>query len=258
MRRFSRSNVLARTVFSLSVAVMAISATMPSAYAKDESDSSNKLGASSKDKDALPECLQKLNLTKEQKSQAQDITRKYDTKIDETWKEFGDRYMETVRTEVDMLAAVEDNLSESQRATARKERHRIAHMERKARRQADKDQSATSKDNTSSKDNKSADQSNGNKPESVDVAVIGNHGVVLTIEQEDLADRIHHKYVHRLRSLNRDIHVLHAQLVSLEADKLVELEKILTREQLDQLHKDRHSVSTAHGDSTNKDSTITK
>jgi len=254
MRRSSRTSILIRATSSLCVALMAISVALPSLSAKDETDSS-KRGTSSKDRDELPACFEKLNLTKEQTSQARDIVRKYDAKIDDTWKEFSDKYMETIRTEVDLLAAVEDNLSESQRASARKERHRIAHLERKARHKAENNKTASSNDN---KDNKSTDQSSNAKPETVDIAVIGNNGVVLTIEQEDLADRIHHKYVHRLRSLNRDIHILHAQLISLEADKLVELEKILTKEQLDHLRKDRQSVSTAQSDSTSKDTTVTK
>jgi hypothetical protein len=61
----------------------------------------------------------------------------------------------------------------------------------------------------------------------------------LTPEQEDAADKIQQKYAGRLRSLNRDIQGLHTRLVSLEADKLVELEKLLTPEQLAQLREAR-------------------
>ena len=46
----------------------------------------------------------------------------------------------------------------------------------------------------------------------------------------------------RLRSLNRDIQGLHTRLVSLEADKLVEIEKVLTKDQLAQLREHRQSA----------------
>jgi hypothetical protein len=42
--------------------------------------------------------------------------------------------------------------------------------------------------------------------------------------------------------MNRDIQGLHNQLVSLEADKLVEIEKILTKDQLAQLREFRQAA----------------
>jgi len=70
-------------------------------------------------------------------------------------------------------------------------------------------------------------------------------GITLTDEQEAAADKIQHKYASHLRSLNRDIQGLHNRLVSLEADKLVELEKMLTKEQLAQLREGRQSMTGA-------------
>lgn len=46
----------------------------------------------------------------------------------------------------------------------------------------------------------------------------------------------------RTRSLNRDIQGLHTRLVSLEVDKLVEIEHVLTKEQLRQLREIRQNV----------------
>ena len=67
----------------------------------------------------------------------------------------------------------------------------------------------------------------------------------LTPEQELAADKLQQKYLSHLRSLNRDIQGLHTRLVSLEADKLVELENVLTKEQLSQLHEFRQNAPVA-------------
>ncbi|HUG93415.1 MAG TPA: hypothetical protein VML55_21430, partial [Planctomycetaceae bacterium] len=70
-------------------------------------------------------------------------------------------------------------------------------------------------------------------------------GVALTAEQEAAADTLQEKYLSQLRSLNRDIQGLHMQLVSLEADKLVEIENVLTKEQLVQLREIRQNAPAA-------------
>jgi len=75
--------------------------------------------------------------------------------------------------------------------------------------------------------------------------VVAGAGIVLTPEQEDAADKVHEKYSAHLRSLNRDIQGIHNRLVSLEADKFVELEKLLTKEQLSELREHRQSVAAA-------------
>jgi hypothetical protein len=78
--------------------------------------------------------------------------------------------------------------------------------------------------------------------------------ISLTPEQEAAADQIQEKYVGRLRSLNRDIQGIHTRLVSLEADKIVELEKLLTPEQLAQLREARQMMKLT---TANKASTTT-
>ena len=55
-------------------------------------------------------------------------------------------------------------------------------------------------------------------------------------------NKVQEKYLSRLRSLNRDILGLHTRLVSLEADKLVEIEKVLTKDQLKQLREFRQTA----------------
>ena len=69
--------------------------------------------------------------------------------------------------------------------------------------------------------------------------------MLLTTEQEAAADKVEEKYQSHLRSLNRDIQGLHTRLVSLEADKLVEIEKVLTKEQLILLREHRQQAPAA-------------
>ena len=67
----------------------------------------------------------------------------------------------------------------------------------------------------------------------------------LTPAQEAAANAIQEKYLGRLRALNRGILGLHNRLVSLEADKFVEIEKVLTKDQMQQLCKIRQSAPPA-------------
>jgi len=189
----------------------------------------------------IPACLENLKLTQPQQTQAKEIVRQYDAKLDAVWKQFGEKYLETVRTEVALLAAIEDNLTEPQRTHVRDQRRKVAHAEQAL-------------EGTNSKPNKATA-----KPDDAAEQVIAGTGISLTDEQEATADTIHQKYVGHLRSLNRDIQGLHTRLVSLEADKLVELEKMLTKEQLAQLREDRQSVSGAPKITTsNKKATATE
>lgn len=174
---------------------------------------------------AIPACLDSLKLTAMQQTQAREIVQKFDVTIDATWRQFGAKYLETVRSEVAMLAAIEDSLTEKQRTQVRAERRKVAHAEKAL-------------EGTPSKPNKATE-------EPVDSAdqVIAGVGITLTDEQEAAADRIHEKYVSHLRSLNRDVQGLHNRLISLEADRLVELEKMLTKEQLAELREHRQTMT---------------
>jgi hypothetical protein len=174
----------------------------------------------------MPACLEKLSLTQPQQAQAKEIIRKYDASLDTVWKQFGEKYMETVRTEVALLAAIEDNLTEPQRTKVREQRRHVAHAEKALQ-------------GTKSKPNQAKD-------EPADAAEQASEGVgiSLTDDQETAADAVNQKYASHLRSLNRDVQGLHTRLVSLEADKLVELEKMLTKEQIAQLREGRQSMSS--------------
>jgi hypothetical protein len=172
---------------------------------------------------AIPPCLEKLALSREQEAKVKDIIAEYEMDLTSVWKEFGDRYMETVRTEALLLAAIEDNLTETQRTQVRAERRKTAQHQKTLA-------------GTNFKPNQSTD-----KPNSAVEQEIAIIGVVLTAEQELAADKIQGEYLSRLRSLNRDIQGLHTRLVSLEADKMVEIEKVLKKEQLQQLRQIRQN-----------------
>jgi hypothetical protein len=184
---------------------------------------------------ALPTGLEKLNLTPQQQAQIQEIVRDYDADVASVWKQFSNRYLETIRTEAVLLSAIEDNLTEPQRQQVRDQRRRVAQHEK-----------AIAGTNVKAKQETA-------KPASAVKEALAIVGVPLTPEQEAKADAIQEKYLSRLRSLNRGIQGLHNRLVSLEADKFVEIEKVLTEDQLKQLRENRQSAPpTAPGEAASK------
>lgn len=180
-----------------------------------------------RDQVAIPECLQKLNLTPQQQDQVKEIVRDYDADITSVWGQFSDCYRNTIRTETLLLTAIEDNLTDAQRTQVRAQRRKVAQREKSLAGTNTKPNQATSQPASA------VEESN---------AVVG---VSLTPEQEATADKVQEKYLSRLRSLNRDIQGLHTRLVSLEADKLVEIEKVLTKDQLKQLCESRQNAPPA-------------
>jgi len=176
---------------------------------------------------AIPECMEKLKLSEEQQTKAKEIIGSYDQKLDAVWKQFSVKYMATIRTECLLLAAVEDGLTETQRTAVHAQRRRVAHAEKAL-------------EGTNAKTNQSTE-----KPADAVEQVVEGAGITLTPEQETAAEKIQQNYASHLRSLNRDIEGLHNRLVSLEADKLVELEKVLTKAQLTQLRDGRQMTTGA-------------
>lgn len=205
-------------------------------FAKDSDDAAKKSD--------LPSCLSKLKLTDEQKSKAKEIVQKYDEKIDKAMKQFSTRYLETVETEAALLTSVEDILSEQQRENIRDERRKAAHSEKTDTAKGDDKSKAASSNDTK-----------GSKPtavvEEIDEITFSN-GVTLTVEQEAIADRITNKHMAHLRSLHRKVHAIHNRLIALETDKIVELEKLLTKEQLSELRKDRQAADAHATAATSK------
>jgi hypothetical protein len=176
---------------------------------------------------AIPHCLQSLTLSQPQQDQIKGIVSEYDADVTVVWKQFSDRYMETIRTEAALLAAIEDNLTEAQRKQVRDQRRKTAQHQKVLAGTAEKPNQATA------------------KPASAVEEEIAIVGVSLTDEQELAADKLQEKCLSHLRSLNRDIQGLHTRLVSLEADKLVEIEGVLTKDQLVQLREIRQTAPIA-------------
>lgn len=227
MKRFSLTRV------SSLLAIAGVLA-LASAFAKDPAEDTkptNK-GTAVRAKDSpdhaaahskIPSCLEKLKLSQTQRDQILEIVGKCDGEHAAVWKQFSERYMETVGVECMLLSAIEDTLTETQRKQVRGHRHQTAH-------------NGKSLEGTNGKPNQ-ANAKPGNAAE--EELAVG--GVTLTTEQEAAADKLQGKYLDRLRSLNRDIEGLHTRLVALEADKFAEVEKILTKEQLTQLREIRQS-----------------
>ncbi len=155
---------------------------------------------------SLPPWAEKLNLAAQQQQQAKSIVRDYDAKVAAVWKQFTECYQQTVKIEAVLLTAIEDNLTETQRSQARELRRKTA------------------------------------QSDALPVSSPTTASITLTPDQEAIADKINAKYLSRLRLLNRDITTLHNRLVSLEADKIVEIEKILTKPQLQKLSETRQEA----------------
>ena len=214
---------------------MGAALTVAQAFAEPEARPLNQRSPASGNLAAEPgglsECLLKLKLSPKQETQTLEVIHNYDAKLDIVWKQFGNKYLETVRTEVALLAAVEDNLTEPQRAKVREQRRKVAHAEQALEGTKTKPNSATAKP--------------ADAVAAVEAVDHDEAGIKLTSEQEAIAEKIHHQHAAHVRSLNRDIQGLHNRLVSLEADKLVEIEKLLTPEQLIQLREGRQSMAAA-------------
>lgn len=195
--------------------------------AKEEAKPSTKARPTHAGQAAIPECLEILKLSASQREQIEGLVREYDEDIDAVWAQFGARYRATISLEASLLAAIEDNLTETQRTSVRDQRRKVAQHEKTIA-------------GTNSKPNQGT-----SKPADAVQEEIILSGVSLTAEQESVADKVQEKYLNHLRSLNRDIQGLHTRLVSLEADKLVEIEKVLTKDQLTQLRESRQTTPAA-------------
>ncbi len=133
-----------------------------------------------------------------------------------------------------MLAAIEDGLSDSQRQRLRQQRQRTS-------RQDEKEDSGS--DTRSSRDNS---QQDGVEEE------IFIFGITLSPEQQQSSQTTRAAYIDRLRETDQAIEALHARMISLEIDKLLEIEKVLSKEQREQLRKDHQSLTSAARDVDDK------
>lgn len=218
--------MIKRTYFTSAIVLgLAGLLTFDNAFAQDQNEPKRtQLHEAAPNEVAIPACLAKLELTKQQETQIKEIVRDYDKDLSMVWRQFGVRYMDTIRTEALLLAAIEDKLTDAQRQQVREQRRKTAQHQKSLASTDVKPNQATS------------------KPVSAVEEELSIIGVALTAEQQVAADALQEKYLSQLRSLNRDIEGLHMRLVSLEADKLVEIEKVLTKEQLLQLREIRQNA----------------
>lgn len=176
---------------------------------------------------SIPECFEKLNLSSEQQEQLKSIVHDYDKTISVLWSQFSGRYMQAIKVESTLLAAIEDNLAEWQRKQVRDERRKMARHEKSIEGSETRaNQAPIAEDETA-------------KPANAGVETIAALGVRLSDEQEADANKVQGVYRSQLRSLTRDIQGMHTRIVSLEADKLLAMELVLTKDQLVQLRADR-------------------
>ncbi len=188
-------------------------------------DTERRTRAQADDQDVeIPSCLEKLTLTQQQKDQIKDVVRSYNEDLSATRREFGEVYLQAIRTEVLLLSAIEDNLTDAQRKQVREQRRQTARHQKSVAGTEDKSNQSTA------------------QPTSAVEQQISIVGISLTREQERAADKLQEQYLSELRSLNRDIEGLHIQMVSLEADMLVEIENLLTKDQLQQLRENRKTA----------------
>lgn len=179
----------------------------------------------------IPECLQKLKLSDQQEAQVKTIVADYDRSIRDVWSQFSTRYVQAICMESHLLAAIEDNLTEPQRKQVREERRKTARHEKAIEGSGVRPNQAPVVEGEATE-----------KPANAGEESIASLGVSLTDEQEAAADKVQEAYRAQLRSLTRDIQGLHTRLVSLEADKLVAMEAVLSKEQLAQLRLNRKNA----------------
>jgi len=197
----------------------------------------------------MPACLEKLNLNEEQQTKVREIVGKYDAETEEVWNKFKHAYRDTIRTEVLLITAIEDNLTDEQQQQVRSARRMRAHEAKvsgktKGPARAVSDTASRTEARIKAETGVATEGEGrpGAKGEKDPAGVIGAtalSNITLTEEQEEIAQELHDKYYSRLRSLNRQVDALHTRLVALEADELAEIETALNKEQIEQLREIR-------------------
>lgn len=220
LEKFAMRNSMSRFLKVSSLLTVAGVLALAPLFAKDDAPADAKAAGASAAPAAIPECLAKLNLTADQQTHVKDIVAKSDAALAKVWGTFSERYMQMVAVETSMLTAIEDHLTEPQLVQIRTHRHKTAHHSRTV--VVTKKAAATETESELAQD-----------------------GVTLTPEQAAASDKVQEMYHNNLHVLHRDIQGLHARLLALETDKHVQIEKVLTKEQLAQLRADRAKAPAA-------------
>jgi len=217
--------------------------------------------------DEIPDFLTNLNLTSEQKEKIKSVCNSCEKDRENAWHQFHRAYREAIGIEASMLAAIEENLSESQRKQIRDQRQRISRKQgsgnqndsstnqssRSDNSRSNSDQNRSNNDqnnqsaqndrNQTTRNNQSGRNDSGNQNTGVyeEITI-----VTLTPEQEETAEGVRGSYSQRLHKLNHKISELHAQLVAMEVDRLIKIEDILTKEQRQQLRKEHQGLERSN------------
>jgi len=215
----------------------------------DQNDEKGDRAHAGRHEHSLPACLEKLSLNEEQQSKIREIVGKYEAETEDVWHQFKHAYRDTIRTEVLLITAIEDNLTEDQQRQVRSARRMRAHeakvsgkskgSSRTVSDTASRTEARIKKETgTGAEGENRIGQKGGKDPAgAIEEAELAN--ITLTQEQEEIAEELHDKYVSRLRSQSRHIDALHTRLVALEADELAEIETVLNKDQLEQLRESR-------------------
>ena len=225
----------------------------------DANTTNNSTDASFKDKSdsEMPRFLRNLTLTQEQKDKIKNVCNECSEQRETAWREFGEKYRETIGLEAAMLAAIEENLTDVQRKHIRDQRERMANRrEQREARQAARDERKNrddkgsdrnnAKDNSDRKDSDRKDSSDKkDSDKNIVVEEITVVGVTLSPEQESVAEDVRGNYFDHLHKLNGELQSLHSRLVAMETDRLLKIEEILTKEQKESLRKEHHKIAQA-------------
>ncbi len=199
----------------------------------------------------LPECLRDLTLTPAQQVKIKAVVGKANEEMAATWQQFSQSFMASVQTEAMLASAIEDHLTDSQRNQVRDlrrrsmQQHRVI-FERSLNGQRPAGAADSSQDSRIPNGSRQPNQPQSNQdPVRQDKEVVQEDltvfGVALTNEQIAAADKMQERYMSDLRTQNREIAALHLQLVCLEAQKIEEIELLLTPDQLQQLRESRQN-----------------
>jgi hypothetical protein len=157
----------------------------------------------------FPQVLEKLQLSAQQRSDVEAILRKHDAAFAIAWQEFTACYQQTLKAEAFLLTAIEDGFTDTQRKQAQDLRRKT-----------------TTPVSTPASDSAKA-------PATGDKAT--PTGVALTPEQIAAVGKLQEKYHIHLGPMSRDIQACHGRLLAIEMEKFIDIEKLLTPEQVKML-----------------------
>lgn len=276
MRRFSWI-----TTIVAALGMLASSASFAQNQAnQDQTQGRDRAANQNQDRDAdqsgqLPQALQKLDLTSEQKQKIRQTNQEISKKIQEAWREFHQAHMQAVSLEATWHAAVRDTLSEEDqkkfdeqrkqeqvresresRAQAGQRESNRAENRRNRRNREAQDSAQPGQDRrTADRDAEESRRRSGFRPgdqsedqEGLIVIMLTSpiaytSGTQQTPEQKQKCSEACQEYAKELTTAWKKVHESHHELVKLEAQRLSEIESHLNEDQLQELKKSRESGS---------------